>query len=157
MLLTILENSKKSFIERKIKNKNHHQLIHYIDGVVYTKRFWHSVLKPYQIHNDTGAGDAFAGGLIAGILSKDMLSKQEAAIRLGAIAASARMRTKTEPFERIHNATSRFLREKQRNEQLNLYQKVRLEMEAKQSVFIGILTAIITGVISSYIWEIILH
>lgn len=139
-----------------IKGKNHHQIINYLEGVPYTKTFWHSLLKPYQIHNDTGAGDAFAGGLIAALLSNDMLVQEEAAIHLGAVAASARMKAKAEPFECIHRATNKFLRIKQKNEQLNFYQRLRLEIDNKKSVFVGIITAIITGLISSFLWEIII-
>lgn len=96
-VLAMLFNEKASSNNKNIviiKGKKHQQVVNFIDGTPYTRTFWHRVLKPYQIRNDTGAGDAFAGGLIAGILSNDLLTQQAASIRLGAIAATSRMQSK---------------------------------------------------------------
>jgi fructose-1-phosphate kinase PfkB-like protein len=88
------------------------------------KTYWHDPLSRINIKNDTGAGDAFAGGFIAGMLSHQMLPHQPAPIRLGATAAAARLSTRNEPYSAITKATNSFLHRLDTNETVNWRQHV---------------------------------
>ena len=68
-----------------IKRKNKHILIDFVNRTPYV--YYHKSLPFYKINNDTGAGDCFAGGFIAGLLSDKLISQQPAPISLGVLAA----------------------------------------------------------------------
>lgn len=136
-----------------IKSKKCHQVVNFINGVPYSRTFWHNVFRPYQIHNDTGAGDAFAGGIIAGLLSNDLLAHQRSAIQLGAIVAAARMRAKSDPFKHIQIVAEKYSKKFQKNRQINLHQRIRQQIDDKMPFIVGIIIAIITGLLSSFLWE----
>ena len=51
----------------------------------------HQKLYQYQMNNDTGAGDSFAGGFISGMLDERLNADLAGPIRLGVLAARGRM------------------------------------------------------------------
>ena len=66
-------------------------------------------MRENKIRNDTGAGDAFAGGFIASMLSPRLLVHQPMPIQVGAISAMARMKCYEEPFSTIANDTCSYM------------------------------------------------
>lgn len=70
-----------------IKKKSSSVLLSLIDNRPFIRTYYHKRLSFTRILNDTGAGDAFAGGFIATLLSPYMLSHQPAPIHLATIAA----------------------------------------------------------------------
>jgi len=92
-----------------VKNSNRHRLIQLLDqgtGGSLIRTYWHHRLFPWQIEDDTGAGDVFAGAFIAASLSPRLLSVQPGAIRVGAAAAAAKLKSPDFPSrdigERVH-------------------------------------------------------
>lgn len=134
-----------------IKDKAKHVLMNYKNGKVNVASYWHLKLSNFLIKNDTGAGDAFAGGFIAGMLSKDLLIHQPLPIEIGAQAASARMECKKDPFENIKNTTESYFEQINREEHKNLKQKIRLfNLKLRKQIPVYV-SGIITGIIASLI------
>lgn len=138
-----------------IKGKAKHILINFINGKPFSRTFWHKKLSVVNIHNDTGSGDAFAGGFIAGMLSNNLLTHQPAPIMLGAVVAASRMKAKGDPYILIRLETEKFLISKQNNEQQNFKQKLKLLFEDKLPIIISLIIGIITGIISTFIYSLI--
>ena len=136
-----------------LKSKRRNRIIHFINGVAYSKSIWHDVLSTFKIYNDTGAGDAFAGGVIASMLSKDLFIQQSIAIKIGATAASARMTAKKNPFENIKIATQKEILSIVKNEEINNRQRILLTLNKWLPRIIELIVAILTGLLSSAIWE----
>lgn len=132
-----------------IKNKNHHKLIDFVNGIPYV--YYHKTLRFYKINNDTGAGDCFAGGFIAGILSDKLISQQPAPISLGVLAAKTRMTSMTSSFvyENIRSESEEFFRKKYRNGEMNRRQRIKLFFQSHVDFVIGFITSLIITYICS--------
>ena len=76
-----------------VKHDDRHELIHFKDGVCQIRTVRHKKLYQYQLNNDTGAGDSFAGGFISGMLDDRLNSDIAEPIQLGVLAAKGRMRS----------------------------------------------------------------
>lgn len=132
-----------------IKGKDKHEIISFFDGVSYTRTFWYKRLLRIQIHNDTGAGDVFAGGFIAGILTPCLLTHQPAPIQLGAIVASERLKSKGFPEDTMRLAAHEFIIKSQLNERKNNFQRIKIYIESYIEAFISLIIGIIAGVIGT--------
>jgi sugar/nucleoside kinase (ribokinase family) len=138
-----------------IKGPSRNVLINYQHGEPYSRTFWHPVLL--KIRNDTGAGDVFAGGVIVGLLSPNLLIHQPAPIKLGALMASERLRSKKFPTESLGLVARRYFESSQRNEHYNTGQLLKAFWESKKRIVFDILMPIVAGVISYFITRAIIH
>lgn len=91
-----------------IKNQAKHSLVSFQNNQFIISDFWHKKLKDKEIKNDTGAGDAFAGGFISSMLSRQLLS-YPLSIEMGTISAIARMKSYADPFTKIGNDVRLYL------------------------------------------------
>ena len=92
------------------KHDDRHELIHFKDGVCQIRTVRHKKLYQYQLNNDTGAGDSFAGGFISGMLDDRLNSDIAEPIQLGVLAAKGRMRSfdYENPYLNIQKLTDAF-------------------------------------------------
>lgn len=134
-----------------IKSKSRHTLASFQEGELKVSNFWHKKLNKRKIRNDTGAGDAFAGGFIASMLSPRLLIHQPTPIRIGAIAALARMKSCNEPFPVISNDTKRYMDVIRKNETYNIKQMFFLLINKIRNQLSSFFVGIITGIIGSLI------
>lgn len=74
-----------------IKYDDRHELLHFENGTSCIRTVRHQKLYQYQMNNDTGAGDSFAGGFISGMLDERLNADLAGPIRLGVLAARGRM------------------------------------------------------------------
>lgn len=134
-----------------IKNQNSHKLIDFVNGIPYI--YYHRKLSFRKIKNDTGAGDCFAGGFIAGLLSDKFLSHQPFAIELGVIASETRMTLKADGdvFKEIRNAANRYINRKVKKGTLNLWQRITVKTAKYKQFAGGLITGVITTVLAGYI------
>ena len=95
-----------------VKHDDRHELIHFKDGVCQIRTVRHKKLYQYQLNNDTGAGDSFAGGFISGMLDDRLNSDIAEPIQLGVLAAKGRMRSfdYENPYLNIQKLTGCFFR-----------------------------------------------
>ena len=93
-----------------VKHDDRHELIHFKDGVCQIRTVRHKKLYQYQLNNDTGAGDSFAGGFISGMLDDRLNSDIAEPIQLGVRAAKGRMRSfdYENPYLNIQKLTDAF-------------------------------------------------
>lgn len=132
-----------------IKRKDRHELIDFINGTPYV--YFHKSLPFYKINNDTGAGDCFAGGFIAGLLSDRLISQQPAPISLGVLAAKARMTSATTSsiYENIENESKKFFLKKYKNGELNRRQRIKLFLQSHADFISGFVASLIFTYICS--------
>lgn len=132
-----------------IKNKNKHILIDFVNRKPYV--YYHNKLQFYKINNDTGAGDCFAGGFIAGLLSDKLISQQPAPISLGVLAAKARMTSVTNSsiYENIEQESKKFFIKKYKNGELNRKQRTKLFFQSHVDFVKGFITSLIISYICS--------
>lgn len=143
-----IESRTKIFI---VKHKNRHELIDFINGVPYV--FYHKKMSFFQIYNDTGAGDCFAGGFIAGILSDRLLGHQPAAIDLGVLAARTRMSTQNNSsvFTEIQRCSEQYFIQKYKNGRYSFKKKIIYFLKSNYATIITFITGFITSIIIDYI------
>lgn len=136
----------KAFI---IKRKSQHILVDFVNRKPYV--YYHKSLPFYKINNDTGAGDCFAGGFIAGLLSDKLISQQPAPISLGVLAAKARMTsiTNSSVYETIEKDSENFFRKKYKNGEINRRQRIKLFFQSHVDFVIGFITSLIITYICS--------
>lgn len=132
-----------------IKHKNHHQLIDFVNGRTYV--YYHRTLPFYKINNDTGAGDCFAGGFIAGMLSNKLLAQQPAPISLGVLCSRARMTAVNNKavFDNIEKQSEKFFYQKYKDGELNVKQRVRLFFQSHIDFVLGFISSLIISYICS--------
>lgn len=132
-----------------IKSKSQHELIDFVNGTSYV--YYHRSLPFYKINNDTGAGDCFAGGFIAGLLSNKLISQQPAPISLGVLAAKARMSamTNSSVYENIEQVSKKFFMKKYKNGEMNRRQRAKLFFQSHAEFAIGFITSLIITYICS--------
>lgn len=76
-----------------VKHDDRHELLRFEDGKCKIRTVRHKKLYQYQLNNDTGAGDSFAGGFISGMLDERINADIAGPIQLGVLAAKGRMRS----------------------------------------------------------------
>lgn len=130
-----------------IKYKNRHELIDFVNATPYV--YFHNRISYFRIYNDTGAGDCFAGGFIAGILSDRLIAQQPAAVDLGVLAAKTRMTTaeNAEVFNNIESEAKRFFLKGYKNGRISNKKRVIFFWK---SYYKSVLT-FIGGVLSSFV------
>lgn len=130
-----------------VKYKNKHELIDFVNGIPYVH--FHKKISYFQIYNDTGAGDCFAGGFIAGLLSDKLIAQQPAAIELGVLASKTRMLSSdnTEVYSSIELQSKSFFLRKYENGRNSLKNKTIFFIK---SHYKSVLT-FIGGAITSFI------
>ena len=135
-----------------VKHKNRHELIDFVNGIPYV--YYHSVIGYFQIYNDTGAGDCFAGGFISGVLSDRLVAYQPAAVELGVLAAKDRMTApdSAEVYENIKNASKSFFEQAYKNGRDSKRKKIVFFLKSHYKPVL----AFIGGAIASYVIETIL-
>lgn len=135
-----------------IKKTTSSVLINLIDNKPFVRTYYHKKLSYTKILNDTGAGDAFAGGFIAAMLSPYMLSYQPAPIQLASIAACERLKSIDWPETSLKENTKKFFRHNMKNESLNKTQWLKIKAEILKNPFVNFIIGIVTGVIASIIY-----
>lgn len=133
-----------------IKNKNKSILLNLIEGVPFARTYYHRKLFGVRILNDTGAGDAFAGGFIAGMLSPKMLSYQPAPIKLATIAANERMKSENWPIQ-LKSEAHKFFKQNMKDEKKNRKQWFKTYFPFLEKPIVDLIIGIITGVIATFI------
>ena len=135
-----------------IKSKDRHTLASFNDGKLIVSNYWHRKMKICKIQNDTGAGDAFAGGFIASMLTPRLLVHQPMPIHIGAVSAMARMKCKDDdPFSTISHNTRSYINDVQNEEVSNYKQLIQLFIGEIKKQIQTFIIGIITGVIGSLI------
>jgi sugar/nucleoside kinase (ribokinase family) len=130
------------------KGRRRNEVLNFIGGKPFSRNFWHPLLNHWKIYNDTGAGDVFAGGVIAGLLTPHLLTHQPAAIRLGSILASIRLHSKDFPEKEFGRAYDRFIKNNLRNESINYYSMTKGFWEK-----FGKLITFVLGIIATIVAE----
>ena len=94
-----------------VKHDDRHELITFQDGHCRIRTTRHKKLYHYQLNNDTGAGDSFAGGFISGMLCDRLNSDISLPIQMGVLAAKGRMLSfdYENPYINIQKFTQEFL------------------------------------------------
>lgn len=138
-----------------IKGKSKITLLNMINETPFTRTYYHNKLLFTKMLNDTGAGDAFDGGFIAGMLSPILLSHQPAPIKLGTIAASERLKSLDWPSHLPHKAKA-FFEENMRNERMNFRQWFHVKVVKVLKPFWTFILGILSGVIASIIFQYLL-
>lgn len=136
------------------KYGNRYELYNMIDDHIQVKRFWQEKLNINDIVNDTGAGDFFAGGFIAGILSNKLLSHQPAPIEVGSIAAKERLKVNLvdTACSNITPNVNKYIRELFKDDELNIGQYIKIKWDKVKtawifSVIVSFIIGIVTGII----------
>ncbi len=95
-----------------VKRDDRHELLQFKDGKSVIRSVRHKKLFQYQMNNDTGAGDSFAGGFIAGMLDRQIDGDIAEAIQLGVLSAKGRMLSfdYENPYLNIQKMTDEFFR-----------------------------------------------
>jgi pyridoxal/pyridoxine/pyridoxamine kinase len=105
-----------------VKEENRHVLINFVDGVPYYRdmgggiitEYWHKKLGRFDIKNDTGTGDAFAGGVIAGILSPTTLSYNRVPVDIGSSLARSVLQSYDFPSNSLNNVSRETITKRQK-------------------------------------------
>ena len=133
-----------------VKGKRTSVLMSLIERRPYIRTYHHKVLNFTKILNDTGAGDAFAGGFIVGLLSPFMLSHQPATIYLATIAANERLKSLDWPTS-LRDKAQWFYSKNMKNEKLNRSKWLKIHL--LNNPFVNIVVGIAIGLVTSAIWE----
>lgn len=137
------------------KRSNKNVLISFTRGSVQYRTFHHSRLPLFRMENDTGAGDAFAGGFIAAMLCPELVLHQPAAINIGSQMAALRLTSSSFPAAEMANLTSHLLATSRRRERINFRQRAELFARKSGQLWIGIAIGLITGLISGAILKLL--
>lgn len=138
-----------------VKYKNRHELIDFINNVPYVH--YHTILPFYKIYNDTGAGDCFAGGFIAGMLSDRLIAQQPAPIELGVLASKTRMTTidNNEVYSNIENNASKYFLKKYKNGFNNKKQNFAIYIKEYYKAILGFISGVMISIIATIIYSLI--
>jgi hypothetical protein len=135
-----------------VKSPNKHVLLSYIESGPLRRTFRHPRLWWPQIRNDTGAGDVFAGGVIAALLSPFMLTHQPAPIRLGATLSAYRMKAGRCLEAGLRTVAWKFLESNQHKERDNLGQRMQLLWEKNWPWLLSIAISFGTGALVTWLF-----
>lgn len=130
-----------------VKKADKNEAYSFFNGSLCVASFWHKKLRKHKVLNDTGAGDAFAGGFIAALLSPRYAIHQRYPIELGAQAAAARLKCKYDPFQQIAIDTDQYIQCLYEKEEANTRQKRQIYL----SSLYGHIPAYVCGVVSGLI------
>lgn len=130
-----------------IKSADKNAAYSFFNGDLHVATFWHKRLRRNKIVNDTGAGDAFAGGFIAAALSPRLAIHQRFPIEIGAQAATARLICRYDPSQQIAISTSRYIQDMQRRESFNAAQKRQALLKSLQEHIPAYICGVVTGLI----------
>lgn len=130
-----------------IKKANKIEMYSFTNGNLHLATFWNKNLQINKILNDTGAGDAFAGGFIAACLSSQYIVHQPFPIEMGMVAAAARLKCKGDPTRQIQIDAEKFTKLLQKEEEINGKQRWRKIKQAIGEHFSVYVTGIATGLI----------
>ncbi|MEM1003541.1 MAG: carbohydrate kinase family protein, partial [Bacteroidota bacterium] len=133
------------------KGKRKNMVLNFVNGNAYSRTFWHSKLSRISIVNDTGAGDVFAGGVIAGLLSPHLISHQPAPIKLGSILASKRLRRQKFPEKEFALDFTNFVESNLRIENKNYPSQVKAFWEKWGNSIVAFALGILASLIASKI------
>ena len=118
-----------------------------------TRRFWHVPLLPPSIVDDTGAGDVFAAGFIAGHLIPVLGFDMKTAILFSSRLVKTKLRTvgcdAEMGYQHILNQTLREIRLK---ENLNLTDSRKTLFSELKGILIGIAIALIGSFLFYWLW-----
>lgn len=97
-----------------VKYEDKHELLSFAQGKSKIRTVRHAKLSNYQMNNDTGAGDSFAGGFISGMLEDELKDDLAGPIALGVLAAKGRMISfdYEDPYMKIQTLTNEFFANK---------------------------------------------
>lgn len=95
-----------------VKYEDRHEILCFVNGGTDIRILPHQKLDISELNNDTGAGDSFAGGFIAGMLCEALNNDVKEPIRMGVLAARGRMISYDyeDPYVRIRELTEEFRR-----------------------------------------------
>lgn len=95
-----------------VKYNDHHEVLNFPGGKSSVRTIFHQELHTYELNNDTGAGDSFAGGFIAGMLMPALNRDVTGPVHLGTVAARGRMLSfdYEDPYENIAADAGKFIR-----------------------------------------------
>lgn len=138
-----------------IKHRNRHELIDFKNGTPYI--YYHKVLWNFEIFNDTGAGDCFAGGFIAGMLSDKLIAQQPAPINLGTLVSKTRMNTPNndEIYNNITTEAQKFFLKQYKNGRNSRRQKIIFILKSNCKPLLTFIGGAITSFIISAICSIL--
>lgn len=96
-----------------VKYDDRHEILSFSNGKTEIRTVRHQKLFNFQLNNDTGAGDSFAGGFVAGMQVDGLNSDIEGPIQLGVVAAKGRMTSfdYENPYLKIQGMTDQFFAE----------------------------------------------
>lgn len=105
-----------------VKEENRHLLINFVNGEPYYREaggpwvseYWHRKVWSLNVQNDTGAGDALAGGVIAGLLSPTTLSYKPVPVEIGSSLARATLQSHEFPVGDMNDVAKDVVTSKQR-------------------------------------------
>ena len=135
-----------------VKDKYKSILLSLVNKNPFVRTYYHKRLFNIRILNDTGAGDAFAGGFIAGNLMPKMMSYQPAAIQLASVAAKERLRSKEWPTT-LRDKTYEFITHNMKNEKKNKKQFFQNIFDFFKKPLVEFAMGIGTGLIASWIYQ----
>ena len=95
-----------------VKHDNRSELVRFAGGKTIIRTVWHRKMYNYELNNDTGAGDSFAGGFIAGMLVREKEPDIPWVVGMGVVAAKGRMRSfdHENPYYNIHMDAGKYIR-----------------------------------------------
>jgi sugar/nucleoside kinase (ribokinase family) len=140
-----------------VKSKAHHTAMNLWRGELRSRTFWHPRLAGIRVRNDTGAGDVFAGGVLAGLLSPALLTYQPAPIRLGALLASERLKSVDFPARQFAQAANGHLAARQRKERLNYLQRILVFGEKWGALGLGFIIGVAASVVAGVVLKALLR
>lgn len=95
-----------------VKHEDRHELLRFTKERTLVRTVRHKKLYQYELNNDTGAGDSFAGGFISGMLSDKLNADLAAPIQLGVLAAKGKMKSfdYENPYLKIQELAAEFMK-----------------------------------------------
>jgi sugar/nucleoside kinase (ribokinase family) len=139
-----------------VKSKTHHTAMNLWREELRSRTFWHPRLAALRVRNDTGAGDVFAGGVLAGLLSPALLTYQPAPIGLGARLASERLKSVDFPARQFAQAANGYLATRQRKERMNHLQRILVFGEKWGALGLGFVIGVAASVVAGIVLRAVL-
>lgn len=104
-----------------LKEENRNLLINFVNREPYYRyaeglrasEYWHRKISSWNIKNDTGAGDALAGGVIAGLLSPTTLAYKPVPVEIGSSLAREVLKSHEFPVDEMNDIAMEVVTRKQ--------------------------------------------
>jgi sugar/nucleoside kinase (ribokinase family) len=132
-----------------VKEKAKTELIQFVATKRYPRLYWHERLPWWRIKDDTGAGDVFAGGVIAGMLTSRLLAHQPAPIELGAGLAKVKLQSHDFPTEQLAEHTARFLIKGMEMKARNWRQRLKVFLHTAIGYWVAFVISFASGIAST--------